>query len=113
MYTEPKLVDPADTFFSCDGTPDIACHECRVLHRALHASILCQSDFRVGLRQFWTANVADVAVACAAVGVLLLTPILVYLLSFRLLFLTPVVVCGTVASGMQCLLNIPKILMVS
>ena len=44
MYPGPKFVDLFDTCFSCDGTPHIACHECKVLHCALHASILCQSE---------------------------------------------------------------------
>ena len=44
---------------------------------------------------------------------LLLTPTLVCLLLLLLLLLTPVVVCGSVASGMRCLLNIPKMLMVN
>ena len=52
MYPEPKSVDPVDTCFFCDGTPHIACHECKVLHCALHVSILCQSEICVGLRQF-------------------------------------------------------------
>ena len=65
MYPEPKSGDPVDTCFSCDGTPHMACHECKVLHCALHASILCQSEIRVGLRQFWMANLAAVAVASA------------------------------------------------
>ena len=65
MYPEPKSVDPVDTCFSCDGTPHMACHKCKVLHCALHASILCQSEICVGLRQFWTANLAAVAVASA------------------------------------------------
>ena len=65
MYPQPKSVDPVDTCFSCDGTPHMACHECKVLHCALHASILCQSEICVGLRQFWTANPAAVAVASA------------------------------------------------
>ena len=68
MYPEPKSVDPVDTCFSCDGTPHIACHECKVLHRALHASILCQSEICVGLCQFWTANLAAVAIAFAVVA---------------------------------------------
>ena len=63
MYPQPKSVDPVDTCFSCDGTPHMACHECKVLHCALHASILCQSEICVGLHQFWTANLAVVAVA--------------------------------------------------
>ena len=66
MYPEPKSVDPIDTCFSCDGTPHMACHECKVLHCALHASILRQSDICVGLRRFWKANLA-VAVASAVV----------------------------------------------
>ena len=32
MYPELKSVDPVDTCFSCDGTPHMACHECKVLH---------------------------------------------------------------------------------
>ena len=68
MYPKPKFVDPVDTCFSCDGTPHIACHECKVLHCALHASILCQSEICVGLRQFWTANLAVVAVASTVVA---------------------------------------------
>ena len=39
---------------------------------------------------------------------LLLTPVLVRLLFLLLLLLTPVVVCGSAASGVRCLLNIPK-----
>ena len=64
---KPKSVDPVDTCFSCDGTPHIACHECKVLHCALHASILCQSEICVAMRQFWTANLAAVGVASAVV----------------------------------------------
>ena len=52
MYPEPKSVDPVDTCFSCDGTPHIAYHECKVLHCALHVSILCQLEICVGLCQF-------------------------------------------------------------
>ena len=63
MYPEPKSVDSVDTGFSCDGTPHIACHQCKVLHCALHVSILCQSEICVGLRQFWTVNLAVVVVA--------------------------------------------------
>ena len=68
MLPEPKSVDPVDTCFSCDGTPRIACHKCKVLHCALHASILCQSEICVELRQFWTANIAAVAIASAVVA---------------------------------------------
>ena len=68
MYPQPKSVDPVDTCFSCDGTPHMACHECKVLHCALHASIFYQSEICVGLRQFWTANLAVVAVASAVVA---------------------------------------------
>ena len=63
MYPQPKYTAPVDTCFFCDGTPHMACHECKVLHCALHASILCQSEICVGLRQFRTANLAGVAVA--------------------------------------------------
>ena len=68
MYPEPKSMDPVDTCFSCDGTPHMACHECEVLHCALHVSILCPSEICVGLRQFWTASLAAVAVASAVVA---------------------------------------------
>ena len=113
MYPEPKSVDPIDACFSCDGTPHMACHECKVPHCALHASILCQSEICVGLRQCRTANpaavaVASVVVAAAAVDTRLGVPTVV-----AALLLTPVVVCGSVASGMQCLLNIPKMPMVN
>ena len=67
MYTEPKSGDPVDTCFSCDCAPHIACHACKVLHRTLHVSILCQSEICVGLRQFWAANIAAAAVAFVAV----------------------------------------------
>ena len=69
MYPEPKYVDPVDTCFSCDGTPHIPCHECKVLHCALHASILCELEICVGLRQLRQsiANLAAVAVASAVV----------------------------------------------
>ena len=69
MYPQPKSVDPVDTCFSCDGTPHMACHQCKVLHCALHVFILCQSEICVGLRQFWTANLAAVGVHLAARGV--------------------------------------------
>ena len=68
MYSEPKFVDPVDTCFSCDGTPHMACHKCKVLDCALHVSILCQSKICVGLRQFWTANLAAASVAAAIVA---------------------------------------------
>ena len=68
MYTRPRSVDPLDTCFSCDDTPHIACHECKVLHLTLHVSILCQSEICVGLRQFWAANFATSAVAFAIVA---------------------------------------------
>ena len=69
MYPQPKCVDPVDTCFSCHGTPHMACHECKVLHCALHVSIMCQSEICVGLRQFWTANLAAVAFASATASV--------------------------------------------
>ena len=65
MYSEPKSADPANTCFSCDGTPHIAWHECKVLHFTLHASILCQSEICVGLRQFWAANLSPAVAAFA------------------------------------------------
>ena len=65
MYTEPKSVDPVDTCFSCDGTPRIACQECKVLHCTLHVSALCQLEISVGLCQFWVANLATVVAASA------------------------------------------------
>ena len=65
VYTEPKLADSANTCFFCDGTPHITCHECKVLHCAFHASILCQLEIYVGLRQFWAANLAAVAAIVA------------------------------------------------
>ena len=68
MYTEPKSVDPVDTCFCCDGTPPIACHKCKILHCTLHASIVCQSEICVGLRQFWVANLATAAVASAVLA---------------------------------------------
>ena len=68
MYPESKSVNPVGTCFSCDGTAHIACHKCKVLHCALHASILCQSEICVGLCQFWKANLAAVAVAFAIVA---------------------------------------------
>ena len=78
---------------SCDGTPHIACHECKVLHCTLHVFVLCQSEICVGLRQ-WAANLRTL------------------LLLLLLVLVTPVPVCGYVASGMRCLLNAPKMLMV-
>ena len=52
MYTEPISANPANKCFFCDGTPHITCHEGMILHFILHASILCQSEMCVGLRQF-------------------------------------------------------------
>ena len=66
MYPEPKAVDPVDTCCSGDGTFHIACHDCNVLRCPLHASISCQSEICVGLRQFWTANLVVVAVVVAS-----------------------------------------------
>ena len=66
MYTEPKLVDLVDTCFSCDGTPHIACHECKVLHCTLHASDLCQSEIYVGLCQFWAPTLLLLLGICMA-----------------------------------------------
>ena len=68
MYTEPKSADPAGTCFSFDGTPHIVCHKCKVLHCTLHASVLCQSEICVGLRQFWAANLATAVVAFVVVA---------------------------------------------
>ena len=63
MYTKPKSVGPVDICFSCDGTPHIACHECKALHCSLHACILCQLEICFGLRQSRAANLAAAAVA--------------------------------------------------
>ena len=41
-----------------------------------------------------------------------LLPPLLLLLLLLLLMLTPISVCGSVASGMRCLLNTPKMVMV-
>ena len=68
MHTKSKCIHPVDTYFFCDCTPQITCHKCKVLHCTLHASILCQSDICVGLRQLWVANLF-VAVAAFAVVV--------------------------------------------
>ena len=68
MYTEPKSVDPVDTCFSSDGTPHMACHECKVLNCTLHVSVLCQSEICVGSRQFWAAKLATIVVASAVVA---------------------------------------------
>ena len=112
MYPEPKSMDPIDTF-SFDGTPHMVCHESKVPHYALHVSILCELDICVVLHQSRTANLATIAVAfavdvaAACVDTRLGVPIVVAPM------LTRVVVCGFVASGMQCLLNIPKMLMVN
>ena len=62
MYTEPNSADPADTCFFADGTPHITCHNCKVLQCTLHASILCQSEICVGLRQFWAARLVVAAI---------------------------------------------------
>ena len=61
-------MDPVDTCFSCDGTPHIARHECKVLHCTLYVSVLCQSEMCVGLRQFWAANLATTDFAFAVVA---------------------------------------------
>ena len=102
MYPEPKFVDPVDTCFSCDGTPHTACHECKVLHCALHASILCQSEICVGLRQSWTANLAAVAVAFAIASAVVAAAAV----DTR---------CGVWIrrKWLQCLLNIPTMPMVN
>ena len=97
-YTEPKYVDPADTCFFCDGTPHIAYYECKVLHCTLHASILCHRRYMLD---------------CANFGRPTLLLLLWLLLLLLLLMLTRVPVCGSVASGMRCLLNSPKMLMVN
>ena len=115
---KPKSVDPVDTCFFCNGIPHMACHERKVLHSALHASIFCQSEICVGLRQFLTAKLAMLLflllpLLLLLLLLLLLTPVLVCPLLLLLLLLTPVVVCGSVASDMLCLLNIPKMLMVN
>ena len=60
---------PVETGFACDAIPHMACLKCKVLHCALNASILCQSEICVALRQFWTANLAAIAVASAVVAV--------------------------------------------
>ena len=67
LYPTPKSADPPDTCFFCDGTPAIACQECKVLHCTFHTTVLCQSEICVGLRQLWAANVAAAVVAFAAV----------------------------------------------
>ena len=60
------MCGPADTCFSCDGTPHIACHKCKVPHCALHASMSCQSEICVGC-QFCAANLAVGVIAFAFV----------------------------------------------
>ena len=67
MYTEPKSADPANTCFPCDGTPHKMCQECNVLQCAFHASVLCQSEICVGIRQFLAFNLVGVVVVVAAV----------------------------------------------
>ena len=88
MYTEPKLVDPVYTCFFCHGTPHIACHECKVLHCTFD---LCQS------------GVLD----CADCGWPTLLLLLLLLLLLILLLLTPIAVCGSVASGLCGASSIP------
>ena len=97
MYTKPKYVDPADTCFSCDGTPHIACHECKVLHCTLHVSACVNWRHVLG---------------CTNFGWPTLLLLLLLLLLLPLLLLPPIPVCGSIASGM-CLLNTLKMLMVN
>ena len=66
LYPTPKSADPPDTCFFCDGTPAIACQECKVLHCTFHTTVLCQSEICVGLRQFRAAPVAAAAAAVVA-----------------------------------------------
>ena len=107
MYPEPKSVDLVDTCLYCDGTPHIVCHECKVLHCALNASILCQSEICVGLRHPGRPTLLLLLLRLLLLLLLLLlTPVLVCLLLLLLLPLTPVVVCGSVA-------RVPKMLMVN
>ena len=51
MYTEPKLVHPVDTCFSGDGTPHIACRECKVLHYTLCVSVEPRHQIQLGRLQ--------------------------------------------------------------
>ena len=92
--------------FFCDGTPDIICYECKVLHFIFRASILCQSEICVGLHQYWTANLA-VAAATTFVIVAVVDD------AMMMTLISPIPVGGSVASGMQCLFNTPKMLMVN
>ena len=69
LYPTPKSADPPDTCFFSDGTPAIACHECKVLHCTFHTTVLCQSEICVGLRQFRAALVANAAAVVAFAAV--------------------------------------------
>ena len=69
LYPTPKSADPPDTCFFCDGTPAIACQECKVLHCTFHTTVLCQSEICVGLRQFRAAPVAAAAAVVAFAAV--------------------------------------------
>ena len=66
LYPTPKSADPPDTCFFCDGTPGIACQECKVLHCTLHATVLCQSEICVEWRTFGAAPVAAAAAVVVA-----------------------------------------------
>ena len=69
LYPSPKYADPPYTCFFCDGTPAIACQECKGLHCTFHTTVLCQSEICVGLRQFRAAPVAAAAAVVAFAAV--------------------------------------------
>ena len=70
------------------------------------ASILCQSEICVGLRQFWAANLVVATIAAFVVVVAAFVVV-------AATNVNTVPVCGSVASGMRCLLNTPRMLIVN
>ena len=115
MYPEPKCVDPVGTCFSSEGTPHIACHECNFF------IVPCMHLSRVNQRY-----VLDCANFGRPTFPLLLWLLILWLLTLLrvkkkkvntgpsvFVVVAPCVVntvpvCGSVASGMRCLLNIPQ-----
>ena len=69
MYARPYSSPSRLSSFFCDDTFHIACPECGVYQRALHASVLCPSEICVALRKWrvqFSATLACIVLAFAS-----------------------------------------------
>ena len=112
MYPQPKCVDPTHAFLMMAHLTWRATNVRFFIVLFMHRSCV-NRRFVLGYSNCGRPTLLLLLFSLLLLLLLLLKPILVCIPLLLLLLLTPAVVCEFVTSGMQCLLNIPKMPMVN